>query len=190
MKNFLIILIGLVGVFGFKSVEIPLDFALQNMQNKTISLSDYKSQKGVIVIFVTNNCPVSEKYVDRIVALQKKYGAKGFPVVAIDPIDNFEAMIKVYNNRKYPYEFLYDKDQTVVKNYKVNTNMHSFILVSKNGVFEKIYEGALDDDFYGDNVQEKFVENAISEYMQNKPVSKPLTKVIGCPISYRKAKKV
>jgi len=49
------------------------DFKLKNVDGKMISLADFKSAKGAIVIFDCNTCPYSKAYNDRILALSKKY---------------------------------------------------------------------------------------------------------------------
>ncbi len=84
---------------GYKIGDTATDFKLKNVDNKMVSLSDYKSAKGFIVIFTCNHCPFSIAYQDRIIALDKKYKAKGYPVIAINPNnpaiskgDDFEAM--------------------------------------------------------------------------------------------------
>ena len=45
------------------------DFKLKNVDGKTISLSDYKDSKGIILIFDFNTCPYSKAYNDRIISL-------------------------------------------------------------------------------------------------------------------------
>ena len=52
-----------------------------------VSLADFEDAKGFIVIFTCNTCPYSVAYEDRIIALDKKYKSKGYPVIAINPND-------------------------------------------------------------------------------------------------------
>src|SRR5688500_4842911 len=62
-------------------------FKLKNFNGKIVSLSDYKTAKGVILIFDCNTCPYSKAYNDRIAALHKTYSPKGFPVITINSND-------------------------------------------------------------------------------------------------------
>ena len=75
MKPFLLTLL-LLGAFtlptlaqrspsGYTLGDAVASFALTNVDNRTISLADYKNQKGVIVIFNSNHCPFSKAYEDR-----------------------------------------------------------------------------------------------------------------------------
>ncbi len=130
MKNrFLVcVLMGLLPLLSFCQAPSSLAFSLKNIDGKTISLENFNKEKGVIVIFVSNGCPVSEMYQPRIAALHAKYAAEGFPVVTIDPADSFEKMKDRATAKKYPYYFLHDADQQITKNYHVTTNTHTFVL--------------------------------------------------------------
>jgi glutathione peroxidase-family protein len=65
----------------------PLILNLLMWTTRKVSLADYKDAKGFIVVFTCNHCPFSVKYEDRIIALDKKYKGKGYPVIAINPND-------------------------------------------------------------------------------------------------------
>jgi peroxiredoxin len=190
MKTVILYLLIFIGTkpFAYCQSDVKLDFALKNVDGKEISLQNFKAGKGIILVFVSNGCPVSEIYQERIAALNTKYAPLGYPVVTIDPADKFEKMKERATSKKYNYYFLQDADQQITKNYKVNTNTHTFVLQNTSSGFKSVFNGAIDDDLGGENVQVKYVENAIAEIMANKPVSTKTTKVIGCPFTFRKTK--
>ena len=68
---------------GYKVGDTITDFSLKNIDDKMVSLSDYKQAKGFIIVFTCNMCPYSVANEDRINALDAKYKSKGFPVIAI-----------------------------------------------------------------------------------------------------------
>jgi len=70
---------------GYKVGDIATDFNLKNIDGKMMSLADFKTAKGFIIIFTCNTCPVSVRNEDRILALDKKYKNLGYPVIAINP---------------------------------------------------------------------------------------------------------
>ena len=72
---------------GYKVGDKAEDFKLQNVDGKYVSLADFDDAKGYIVVFTCNGCPYAKAYQDRIIALDKKYKTKGYPVVAINPND-------------------------------------------------------------------------------------------------------
>jgi peroxiredoxin len=191
MKNsVLIILFSVLNfVVSFAQNNAKLDFKLKNvLDDKEISLNSFAKEKGVIIVFVSNGCPVSEMYQSRIAALNAKFAPLGYPVVAIDPADKFEKMKEKASSKKYPYYFLHDETQQITKNYKVNTNTHTFVLQNTPSGFKIVFDGAIDDDLGGEAVGSKYVENAIADVLAKKPVQTKSTKVIGCPFTFRKVK--
>jgi peroxiredoxin len=168
------------------TTKTAIDFSLKNVDDKMVSLADFKEQKGVIVTFVTNTCPVAEMNQARIEALQQKYAAKGFPVLAINPSDDLDAMKKIATERKYSYAFLSDVKQTVSRNFRAIVNTYTVVLQKTADGFTIVYEGAIDDDYSGENVKKKYVENAVDALLANKVVAVAKTKALGCPIKYKK----
>jgi peroxiredoxin len=161
-----------------------IGFTLKSTEGKTLSLADFTQQKGIILTFVTNTCPVAVAYQQRIEALQKKYAPRGFAVIAIDPSDNFTEMKKEALLKKYSYTFLYDSAQAIAKSYKVKANTHTAILQNTAAGFVVVYEGAIDNDYTGERITKKYVENAVDALLTNKPVPLAKTRVLGCPVSY------
>jgi peroxiredoxin len=168
-----------------RSQKLVTDFSLKNIDEKIVSLNSFKSQKGVIIIFVTNGCPVAELYQKRIEGLQNKYASQGFPVVAINPVDNFVTMKDTASSRHYSYSFLFDSTQNIAKNYHVHANTHTFILLNTPTGFKNVYEGAIDDDYSGEHITKRYVEDAINAILLKKSIRVAKTKVLGCPIDYR-----
>src|SRR5690349_2850203 len=111
------------------------NFKLKNVDGKIVSLSDYKSSKGVIVVFDCNTCPVSKAYNTRILDLSKKYGSKGFPLVAINandpdvsPGDSFEDMVSEAKRKNYDFPYLVDETQDIARTFGATNTPHVFVL--------------------------------------------------------------
>src|SRR5687767_1534669 len=118
------------------------DFKLKNVDGKMVALSDYRDSKGVIVIFDCNTCPVSRAYNERIMALNKKYASKGFPIVTInanDPEsssgDSYEEMVDVAKRKKYDFPYLVDETQEVAKAFGATNTPHVFVLKKDGNKF-------------------------------------------------------
>src|SRR5580704_4829110 len=101
---------------GYSVGDKATDFKLKNIDGKMVSLSDFKDAKGFIVIFTCNHCPFAKAYEDRIIALDAKYKAKGYPVIAINPNDpvavaedNFETMQQRAKAKNYGFPYLVDE---------------------------------------------------------------------------------
>jgi peroxiredoxin len=171
------------------------DFKLKNVDGKYISLSDYKKSKGVILIFDCNTCPFSRAYNERIIALNEKYASQGFPVVTInsnDPEqsegDSFEEMVDLAKRKNYSFPYLVDDSQNVARSFGATNTPHVFVLRNDNGNFKVSYIGAIDNNPRdGASASKKYVENAVNELLQNKPVSTTKTKALGCGIRFKES---
>ena len=54
---------------GLKVGDKAADFKLKNIDDKTISLKDYKKDKGVVLIFTCNHCPFAALYPQRLILI-------------------------------------------------------------------------------------------------------------------------
>jgi peroxiredoxin len=170
------------------------EFTLKNVDGRMISLKDYSDQNGVVVIFSCNHCPFVVAYEDRMIKLHQKYAPMGFPIVAINPNDpeiqpedSFEKMIERSMEKDFPFVYLFDDGQNVYPQYGATRTPHVFLLQNKGQHFEVAYIGAIDDNYKdADAVEEKFLENAISDLMIGKKVANNSTKAIGCSIKSKK----
>lgn len=171
------------------------DFKLKNVDGKFVSLSDYKKSKGLIVIFDCNTCPYSKAYNSRILALNKQYASKGFPVVAInanDPSissgDSFEEMVSVAKRKNYDFPYLVDETQSTAKAFGATNTPHVFVLKNEGDKFKVAYIGTIDDSPRDeDGARKKYVEDAVNALLGDKDVSTKSTKAVGCGIKWKNA---
>lgn len=175
---------------GYKVGDTAADFSLENVDGKMVSLSDYSKAKGFIVVFTCNTCPYSVANEDRIIALDKKYKKKGYPVIAINPNDpaavpaDSKSAMKVRAEEKgFTFPYLFDKGQKVYPKYGATKTPHVYILNKESGKNVVKYIGAIDDSSRNPNaVKEKFVENAVDALLAGKKIEKTTTRAIGCSI--------
>lgn len=175
---------------GYEVGDIATDFKLKNIDGKMVSLEDYKDAKGYIVIFTCNTCPYAVLYEDRIIALDKKYADKGYPVVAImpnnpdvQPGDNVEAMKARAASKGFSFPYLFDDGQEIYPQYGATKTPHVYLLQkTKKGNVVK-YIGAIDDNYKDvEAVNIKYVEEAIDALMNGKEIKETKTRAIGCSI--------
>ncbi len=177
-------------VAGYKVGDIAEDFSLPGIDGKMVSLADYPDAKGFLVIFTCNSCPYAVAYEDRIIALDKKYKAKGYPVIAINPnnpeikpADNFAAMKVRAAEKGFTFPYLLDKGQTVYPKYGATRTPHVYLLQKTTEGNKVEYIGAIDDNYQdATQVEEKFVELAVDALLTGKEVKIKTTRAIGCSI--------
>ena len=175
---------------GYEINDIATDFKLKNIDNKFVSLKDYKEAKGFIVVFTCNHCPYAVAYEDRIIALDKKYKKLGYPVIAINPNnpevqekDSFELMKVRAKEKGFTFPYLFDEGQKIYPQYGATKTPHVYILERTKQGNQVKYIGAIDDNHSDASaVKVKYVENAVDALLENKEVVVKMTKAIGCSI--------
>jgi peroxiredoxin len=176
---------------GYKVGDTAIDFSLKSIDGKMVSLKDFKNAKGFIVIFTCNHCPYAIANEDRIIALDKKYASKGFPVIAINPNDteayaddSYENMQKRAKDKGFTYPYLIDETQNIAKTYGATKTPHVFLL-DKNRVVK--YIGAIDDSpREATKVKKSFVSNAIDALLAGKEIKETTSAAVGCGIKWKK----
>ena len=175
---------------GYEVGDIATDFELKNIDGKMVSLADYKDAKGYIVIFTCNTCPYAVQYEDRIIALDKKYADKGFPVIAImpnnptvQPGDSEDAMKARAASKGFTFPYLFDDGQKIYPQYGATKTPHVYLLEkTKKGNVVR-YIGAIDDNYKdAEAVKTKYVEDAVDALIDGKEIKETKTRAIGCTI--------
>lgn len=175
---------------GLKPGDDASGFSLKNVDGKIVSLSDYKDQKGVILVFTCNPCPFAKAYEQRIIKMHRMYVEQGFPVIAINPNDvemspddTLEKMKARSDEQAYPFVYLKDESQEVYKTYGATKTPHIFLLQNKGGKFKVAYAGAIDDNPMDEaSATNKYLENAIAALIMGAKPDPSNTKAIGCTI--------
>lgn len=179
---------------GYQPGAVAQSFNLKNIDGKMVSPDNYPDAKGFIVIFTCNHCPFSIAYEDRIIALNKVWAAKGYPVLAlnpndpgIQPEDSYENMRKRARSKKFTFPYLLDEGGLTARQYGATKTPHVYLLKKNQADLIVAYIGAIDDNSRNaSDVKEKYLENALLDLEAGKEVQNPLTKAIGCSIKLNK----
>lgn len=183
---------------GYNIGETVSDFRLKNVDGRQISLADYRSQKGIIVVFTCNHCPFSKAYEDRILALDRTYASQGYPVLAIMPNDptayeddSFENMKVRAREKAYTFPYTIDETQAVGRAFGATRTPQVYVLkrvgaADASARFVVAYAGTIDDNPQdAGGIQKRYVEEAVSSLLTGKTVGQTMTKAIGCAIKWK-----
>lgn len=197
-KLFTLVAMSLFMAFTFKTTgyapgDAAADFNLKNVDGKMVSLAGLPDVKGAIVVFTCNHCPFSKLYEDRIIALDAKYKALGYPVVAINPNDavqypedDFEGMKTRAAEKGFTFPYLQDETQSIAKSYGAEKTPHVYILQKVAGTFVVKYVGAIDNNSKDATAaDQKYAENALDELIAGKEVTVKTTKAVGCGVKWK-----
>jgi len=99
-------------------------FKLNSTENKIISLDDVKGENGTLIMFICNHCPYVIATIKDIVKTSielKKIKINTVAIMSNDPTDypedSFDKMKEFSKKYEFDFHYLYDKDQSVGKNY-------------------------------------------------------------------------
>ncbi|QDU78620.1 Putative peroxiredoxin [Polystyrenella longa] len=167
------------------------DFSLPNVDGNTVSLSDFKGKKGLVVIFMCNHCPFVIHLASAIAEFGKEYQEKGLGVVGISsndvgthPDDSPELMIKEAAERGYSFPYLYDETQDVAKTYRAACTPDFFLFDSD---LKLVYRGQFDSSRPGNDlpVTGQDLRGACDSLLDGRPVDSIQKPSIGCNIKWK-----
>jgi peroxiredoxin len=180
--------------FAQKNNKDIVDFKLKNVDGNFVSLSDYPTAKGFIIVFTCNHCPFAKLYPPRLNDLNNKFKPLGVPLIAISSTDTmmyeedtYPNMVIKANEEHFNFPYLFDEMQEVAKNFKAQKTPHAFVIWKENNQWIIKYNGAIDDNGMEPNkVTETYVSNAVNELLTSQTIKTSETKSIGCQIAFRK----
>ena len=162
---------------------------LPGADDKQHSLADLKDARLVLVVFTCNSCDVAASYEDRIIAFAKKH-KPNVAVVAINvstkPADALPLMQDRAKEKKFPFQYLFDKSQEIGKSYGANFTPEFFLLDANRKI---AYMGAFDDNGNADKVKQNFIEQAVEATLKGGTTATTETAPRGCRIRYPRTRR-
>ena len=165
------------------------DFKLPATDGKTYRLSDFNDANVLVIFFTCNHCPyvIWSDEVTRRTA--EKFIPQGVRFVAINsnskniyPEDDFSHMVARMKEKKFPWLYLHDEPQKVALAYGALRTPHFYVFDRSRKL---IYTGrGVDSPRDTSRMTVNDLENALSEHLAGKLVSKPATNPIGCNIKW------
>ncbi|TKC10292.1 redoxin domain-containing protein [Pedobacter polaris] len=152
------------------------NIALLSTKGTVYDFRAQKSAKGFIVVFMTPTCDHCIMYEKRVMALDKKYKVKGFPVVAIGPygdnpikypLDAMPEMKKLAVSKGFTFPYLTDDNFKYTFLLGIKQTPSAVVFQKKpNGLLIK-YIGKIDDEEDEKKVpKNKFVEQVVNKMLQ------------------------
>ncbi len=166
-----------------------VDFSLPATTGETYSLSSFNRSKYLVIFFTCNHCPyvIGSDEVTKATAL--KYVSKGVEFVAINSNsantyaeDSFENMVKRMSEYKFPWTYLYDKNQFIAKAYGALKTPHFYVFNEQRNL---VYTGrGVDSPRDTSKMSINDLDRVLDELTQNKAISVNKTNPIGCNIKW------
>jgi len=175
--------------FTLQPGALAIDFRLPATDGKEYSLSDFDRYKYLVIFFTCNHCPyvIGSDEVTR--ATVNKFSEKGVKFAGINSNsehtyaeDSFPNMVARMEKYRFPWVYLYDKDQSTAKAYGALRTPHFFVFNERR---ELVYTGrGVDSPRDTSRMTVNDLDRALEELITGKQVSVPMTNPIGCNIKW------
>ena len=175
-----------------ETISICPDFTLPSvLDGEFFSLSDFRNNQPLVVMFICNHCPYVKAIEDRLIQLGQDLMKKSIHVIAICsndefsyPEDSLENLNKRALEKKYPFIYLHDKNQTVAKAFGAVCTP-DFFVYDQNAALA--YRGRLDNSWKDPSqVTSQELYLAVLDLAHNKPLTKIQKPSMGCSIKWLK----
>lgn len=125
------------------------DFSLPSTEGETVSLASFQQSPLLVVLFICNHCPYVIHIAPALAKLAKYYQEQGVSFVAINsndtdayPADSFDLMKVEKSKNAYPFDYLFDEDQSVAKAYSAACTPDIFVF---DDARKLVYRGQFDE---------------------------------------------
>ncbi len=153
---------------------------------KPATLHDLGGKKGLVVVFLSFDCPNSVGYSSILADLAAGYKDKGVTFLGLCASDDDDAatLAKKANEYKLGFPVYRDEKGAAAEALKAEVTPQAFVL-DHNYVLR--YRGRIDDGYSARlkksrNITSHDLQKAMDELVAGKPVSVPVTRAVGCPV--------
>ncbi len=156
------------------------------------TLDDFGTKKAIVLVFTNTTCPVAQRYLPTLQALEREYRGKEVQFVAVNAAeeDSLIAMATQAVKHDIEFPFVKDFDGSCARALGVKRTPEAVVLDG-----EKVlrYRGRIDDQFRLGGVRKepttRELKDAIDAILAGKKIATAETEVDGCPITFPKVRK-
>jgi len=153
----------------------------------TFAVEGKEPAKGVLLLFIATQCPVSNDYNERMAALHTAYEKKGIRVLGINSNkqESVPEVVEHAKKNKLAFTIVKDPDNKIADVLNARVTPEAYLLEVKGGDSPKLvlrYHGAIDDSQNTSKIQSKYLDTALDAFLAAKPIAKTETKAFGCTI--------
>ncbi len=157
------------------------DFKLPDIDGAEHSLKSLTGKNGVVLIFISVQCPVSNGYNERMEKLAQDYKARGINVVGInsnvtEPISAVKAHAA---DKHFTFAVLKDNGNKVADRLGATRTPEAYVIDASGKL---VYHGRIDNSQNTANITSNDLREALDELLSGKAISKTGGAAFGCSI--------
>lgn len=155
--------------------------AFRDLSGKSYTAADLRGGPAALFIFLSTQCPVSNSYGSRLLALKKEYGPRGVRIFGVN--SNFEesaaAVVRQANDRGLSFPMVKDAGGALARRLGATVTPEA-VLIDGAGVLR--YRGRIDDQRVVTAVKRRDLRDALEAVLAGRPVATAETVPFGCSI--------
>ncbi len=167
------------------------DFELPGIDKEVYHLGNYLQKfKAIAVVFMGNDIPEVNKYIERLNQIQAEFKDQGFTLIGIDSnyrpeaiADSFQSMQRFAVEQNLAFPYLRDPTQDVAKSFQAQVMPTVFLL--DNATIIR-YQGAIDNSAEADSVNHRYLHDNIAALLAGEPIVYDYVEPVGASIQWRK----
>lgn len=170
--------------------EAP-NFRLPDTGGNSVTLADFESHKGLVVVFMCNHCPYVKHIRHALAEFARRNAPSGIGVVGINsndvsthPADSPEKMREEVDTIGYTFPYLFDESQDVAKKYQAVCTPDFFLF---DGSRQLVYRGQFDGSRPGNEIEVtgKDLQAAVDALLNDEPPLADQKPSMGCNIKWK-----
>jgi peroxiredoxin len=169
-------------------------FRLPDTKNQIVSLEDFATAPGLLVIFLCNHCPFVKHIRSELARFTRDAQESGLAVVGINsndvethPEDSPERMAEEVREAGYTFSYIFDETQEVAKAYRAACTPDFFLFDAERRL---VYRGQFDDSRPGNGlpVTGNDLRAATDALLAGQPPGEEQKPSLGCNIKWKPGK--
>lgn len=148
----------------------------------TVSLPP-ANKKALVLIFLSIACPNSQAHQDEIKKLAEKYQDFAFVGVHSNADESIENSRRYFKKQSLPFLILQDEGGILADRFKALKTPQAYVLAVNGSL---LYQGGVTDSAKPESAHQFFLQNALDDIKNERPVRVPEGRALGCVISRSK----
>jgi hypothetical protein len=178
-------------VWGCAAATLAMPpFSLTDTAGHLHTPAEWAAKRAVVLLFVSTDCPLSNRYVPELKRIESAYGPRGVAFYAVQG-DATIAADEVRRHAKefaYTFPYLLDPEESLAAYTGATATPQAAVLSPR---WALLYLGRIDnrlEDFGHERVQvtQFDLRETLDAVLAGKPVPHPRTKALGCAITRKK----
>lgn len=150
----------------------------EDLRNGNAALIDFKlSKRPTAIVFLSSKCPCSNSHIDLIAKLARQNSAIQFIGIHSNQDEEIEPARAYFKSLALPFPVIRDENAKIADFFKAFKTPHAYLLDAQ---MQQVYQGGVTDCAEANKSKRQYLEEAIEDLLNNRPIKTPEGRTLGC----------